>query len=158
MAFCRELLPPPKSFSANLESGRFFCFGCDARGGDVLAFVMLRDGVDFKTAAKLLGCMQPVNGHERQQLEEQAAKRRQEHEQAGRIREAERTRRIKLRDEIHTLVRIQAEVSARLSELLQGAEPAYETEVSDCWSLLSLALDDLRDCEASYLTMIGMSA
>jgi len=44
-----------KSFSVNLESGGFHCFGCDAKGGDIIAFVMLRVHCDFKTAAKQLG-------------------------------------------------------------------------------------------------------
>jgi hypothetical protein len=44
-----------KSFSLNINSGGFHCFGCDAKGGDVLDFVKLRDGVDFPTAARSLG-------------------------------------------------------------------------------------------------------
>jgi hypothetical protein len=43
------------SFSVNLDTGGFYCFGCGAKGGDVVAFVMLRDKVDFKTAAKSQG-------------------------------------------------------------------------------------------------------
>ena len=43
------------SFSVNLDSGAFFCHGCGAKGGDVVAFVMQRDSSDFKTAAKSLG-------------------------------------------------------------------------------------------------------
>jgi hypothetical protein len=43
------------SFSVNLDTGGFYCFGCGAKGGDVAAFVMLRDKVDFKAAAQSLG-------------------------------------------------------------------------------------------------------
>jgi hypothetical protein len=145
-----------KSFSINVETGGFFCFGCDVKGGDVVAFIRLRDRCDFPTACKLLGCWRDVSEAERLKLASEAARRKQEREQAARASEAEQTRRIELRDEIHTLVRIQAEVSARLSELLQGVAPAYENEVEDCWSSLSLALDDLRTCEAEYMATIGM--
>jgi CHC2 zinc finger len=44
------------SFSVNLDSGGFYCFSCDAKGGDVIAFIRLRDGVTFKEACARLGC------------------------------------------------------------------------------------------------------
>lgn len=40
------------SFFVNLDSGGFYCFGCGAKGGDVLAFVRLRDGLSFPDALK----------------------------------------------------------------------------------------------------------
>ena len=43
------------SLSIHREFGAFRCFACDARGGDVLAFEMLRSGADFKSAARALG-------------------------------------------------------------------------------------------------------
>jgi hypothetical protein len=43
------------SLSIHRERGAFRCFACDARGGDVLAFEMLRSGADFKSAARALG-------------------------------------------------------------------------------------------------------
>jgi hypothetical protein len=43
------------SLSIHRERGAFRCFACGARGGDVLAFEMLRSGVDFKGAARALG-------------------------------------------------------------------------------------------------------
>lgn len=44
------------NFNINLESGGFHCWGCAARGGDVLAFHMAHAGVDFVDACKALGC------------------------------------------------------------------------------------------------------
>ncbi|MGG7567883.1 CHC2 zinc finger domain-containing protein [Rhodovulum sp. DZ06] len=41
------------SFHIDERKGLFKCFGCDA-GGDLFAFVMQRDGVDFATAARAL--------------------------------------------------------------------------------------------------------
>jgi CHC2 zinc finger len=43
------------SLSLHRERGAFRCFACGARGGDVLAFEMLRSGADFKNAARALG-------------------------------------------------------------------------------------------------------
>jgi hypothetical protein len=44
-----------QSFFVNLTSGGYFCFGCQASGGDVVSFVMKRHGLTFKAAAHLLG-------------------------------------------------------------------------------------------------------
>jgi len=43
-----------RSFGANLDSGAFFCHGCHAKG-DIISFVMQRDGLDFKNACKSFG-------------------------------------------------------------------------------------------------------
>jgi hypothetical protein len=43
------------SLSIHREFGAFRCFACDARGGDMIAFEMLRSGADFKSAARALG-------------------------------------------------------------------------------------------------------
>jgi hypothetical protein len=42
------------SFRVNLDSGGFNCFGCGAKGGDVIAFVRLRAGLSFPAALKHL--------------------------------------------------------------------------------------------------------
>ncbi len=36
------------SFRVHTESGAFHCFSCGAKGGDILAFTMLRDGLSFR--------------------------------------------------------------------------------------------------------------
>ena len=43
------------SLSIHREFGAFRSFARDARGGDTLAFEMLRSGADFKSAARALG-------------------------------------------------------------------------------------------------------
>lgn len=41
----------------NMQDGAFVCMAnCGARGGDVIAYEMARNGSDFATAAKALGC------------------------------------------------------------------------------------------------------
>jgi hypothetical protein len=39
----------------NLDSGGFHCWGCAAKGGDIVAFHMAMHGVDFVDAVKALG-------------------------------------------------------------------------------------------------------
>src|SRR5215471_5374099 len=53
------------SFRVNLDTGGFNCFGCGAKGGDVLAFLRQRYRLGFKAAAQQLGAWRdqpPVPG------------------------------------------------------------------------------------------------
>ena len=43
-----------------LDTGAFRCMVCGAKGGDVLAFYMLRHGLRFIDAAKALGAWEPA--------------------------------------------------------------------------------------------------
>ncbi len=38
------------SFKVNLDTGGFLCFSCGAKGGDVVSFIQLRDGLSFPDA------------------------------------------------------------------------------------------------------------
>jgi hypothetical protein len=144
-----------KSFAININHGGWVCrAGCGS--GDIPGFVMLRDGCDFPTACKTLACWQDVGEEERLKLGSEAAERKRERESAAQVKEAERARRLALRDEIHNAVQIQAEASARLDELLQDAAPAYENEMEDWWAVLALAQSDLHDCESPYMNLIGI--
>ena len=40
----------PGSFHVNLDGGAFKCFRCEAKGGDIIAFRQLRDGLTFSEA------------------------------------------------------------------------------------------------------------
>ena len=42
------------SFKVNTETGGFHCFSCHTSGGDVIDFVMQRDGLDFLAAVREL--------------------------------------------------------------------------------------------------------
>src|SRR2546430_296612 len=53
-----------RSFSVQLHSGAFFCHGCGAKGHDLVAFVMRRDGVTFVEAAKSLGAWARITPEE----------------------------------------------------------------------------------------------
>ena len=144
-----------KSFAVHVD-GPYVCRGCGVRGGDLVSFIRLRDGCDFRTACKLLGCWQGVSKEERLKLDNEVARRKQEREQAAQIKDVERIARVALREEIYSLVKIQVDVSERLTELLRGAAPAHENEIENCWSVASLVLDDLRETEFTYMAMIGM--
>lgn len=146
-----------KSFSVNMVTGAWRCFGCSAHGGSIVDFVMFRDHIGFKAACQALGAWDsapPPEVVRKMRIEAQARERWRALERA-RL-DAERQRRLQLRDEVHTAARLQREASDRLRELRQGAIPASEVEEEVCWDLMVLALDDLRDCEAEYCRAVGL--
>jgi hypothetical protein len=109
-------------------------------------FVKLRDRCSFKTACQSLGCWRGnATAEERTAIGRRRQERQWNLEREARQAETERGQRIQLRDELHTTARIYAELGTRLHEL----GPAG-TEAEECWSGLSLALDDLRLTESSY--------
>jgi hypothetical protein len=44
----------PNSFFVNLSTGGYVCFSCGAKGGDMLAFLMARDGSTFREALEYI--------------------------------------------------------------------------------------------------------
>jgi len=146
-----------KSFSINLNSGGFFCHGCKASGGDIIAYVALRDHLSQKQAAIKLGCYNesPSPDDIRRWAEQSRERARQRQAEESRQSE-ERRRRLKLRDEVHTAARIHREASERLTELCRGATPASDGEEAACWAVMALAFDDLRESEREYLAAVGL--
>jgi DNA primase len=62
----------------DLDKGLFNCFSCGA-SGDLVDFVRLRDGVDFREAARRLGALEPINSTQaRQFTRERDARERRE--------------------------------------------------------------------------------
>jgi len=147
-----------KSFSANVENGAFYCHGCGAKGGDVLAFIRLRDHLDFKTAAKSLGTWRDVSATERIQLDAAKAQRDREREKAEAAKAAARCKRLELRDQIHVAHRNWQEACARLSEIKRGSPPVFDGEVESCWSVLSLAFRDFHETESAYCKASGLDS
>lgn len=146
-----------KSFSVNLESGGFHCFGCDARGGDVLSFLRQRDGLSFKEAAQRLGAWDEAPSPETVRKLAERTRERDQQRQVEQEREAEeRRRRLALRDEIHANAAFQREISDRLSEIQQGASEAYPGEADDCWGALAAAYDNTQLTEAEYCAAAGL--
>ena len=147
-----------KSFSVNLEGGGFHCFGCGAKGGDIVAFVRQRDLLSFKEAAQRLGAWDEAPSPEavrKMEAQVRESDRQKAEEQARK--EADRRHRLQLRDDVHTAARLQREASERLSELRQGAIPISELiEEEVCWDVMVLARDDLRECEREYCAAAGL--
>jgi CHC2 zinc finger len=129
------------SFSVNLDSGGFYCFGCEAKGGDILDFVKLRDRVDFKRAAQLLGAWrdQDMSLAEKEEIHRvQQERERQQLEQAAQ-KESERQKLMEARDWLHTTVKLYAEAKA-----------------SHDWELMALLLPEVRDAEEAYCLLAGL--
>jgi len=42
------------SFRVNIETGAFCCFSCGAKGGDIIAFLMMQNELSFREALRKL--------------------------------------------------------------------------------------------------------
>jgi CHC2 zinc finger len=144
------------SFSVQLDSGGFYCHGCQVKGGNIVDFVRLRYKLSFPDACKQLGCRQDVDADERRRLDQHVANLRREQERAEQAKLEQRAKIIATRDEIHCTVDIYQEISDRLGELHRGARETYEGEQEHCWEVLALALDDLRISEDEYCNLCGL--
>jgi hypothetical protein len=52
------------SMRVNTTSGGWCCMSCGERGGDAVAYLMARDGLDFADAAKRLGAWDNTGPHD----------------------------------------------------------------------------------------------
>ncbi len=146
-----------KSFSANLTTGSFTCFGCGARGSSIVSFVMLRDNVSFKTACQSLGCWDSAPSPETVRKMEHDRRERDRHRELDQARkEDDRRRSLQLREQLHAASWAYNLVNARLSELRAGAMPDWPTEQEDCWSTLAVTLRDQRSLDAEYCAAAGL--
>lgn len=121
-----------KSFSVNLDDGGFYCFGCEAKGGDVVDFVRLRYRLDFKGACVELGAWHAeglTNG------DRQGSVRAQEIAQ----KDAQRRERIDARDHLHAVEGLYSEAIAEHD-----------------WYLMSELLPRVRQAEERYCEVAGL--
>src|SRR6266849_3801055 len=130
------------SFSVKLDTGGFFCFACQAKGGDLVDFLMLRDGLNFKAAAQQLGAWQP--GRPRGKRAEPAQQRRKREDDAAELAEGVQRLRLEYRASIHAMEQIVVDMRKRL--LSQLTVEDYDL----CGQALSMALDELREAVAGY--------
>ena len=140
------------SFSANIASGAWHCFGCDLRG-DLIRFVRLRYNLGFVAAARYLNAwdgdvtrehVATINAARLQHQREQEAK-------AAKIAEA-RGRRLQARGWLHALEAHYRRESMRLSEM-HGADSAA-AEVA--WSNLAMLHVEIAEAEATYFELSGL--
>src|SRR5215469_12619105 len=128
------------SFAVNLDSGGFYCFGCGAKGGDLVDYVRLRDTVDFKSATRKLGAWIDVTRREQQKelRRREKERRRQQEKEAERI-EKELMERISARD------------------LLHATETLYREAIADHdWILMSELLRAVREAEERYYRLANL--
>jgi len=128
------------SFAVNLDSGGFYCFGCGAKGGDLIDYVRLRDTVDFKSAAKKLGAwIDDTTPEQQQELRRCEEERRRHQEEESERKEKDRIERISARDHLHAT-----------ETLYKEAIAAHD------WFLMSELLPALRDAEERYCRMADL--
>ncbi len=133
------------SLSVNLTGGGFLCFSCQARGGSIIDFLMLRDRVDFMTAAKRLGAWRDLTESERSLLAEQRRERNRAKQAAIDSVRAEHELRMRYRSEIHALEAARRDATGQLGNPEKSA-----ADRENCWKLLALIQDELRECLATY--------
>jgi hypothetical protein len=103
-----------RSLSVNLREGNFYCFSCGAKGGDIIAFLRLRDRMTFQRACISLGVWlenpDPRELKAIRQREQEREKLRAEEQQR---REAERRDRIEVRTLLHRADKLLASACQR---------------------------------------------
>jgi hypothetical protein len=123
------------SFSVNLDSGGFYCFGCEAKGGDILDFVKLRDRSISSELPKYLGrgairrCPQPRN------------RRLAEH---GKNVNTNDPNRLRMKNWNVSSVSKHAIGYTRPENLYEEAIAKHN------WELMSLLLPEVREAEEAY--------
>ncbi len=136
------------SLSVNVRSGAFNCFSCGAHGGDVIDFVMQRDGLNFKSAAIALGAWErgaTVNGDVRAEIVRRQQRRAARDMTVDRLLAAERSLRLQYRSEVHLLESSQRKTAERLRS------PAITPqERNDCLGCLQVLLPEIREALAAY--------
>src|SRR6202521_73735 len=121
-----------KWLSVNLDSGGFFCHGCKTSGGDVVAYVQLRDQADFKSAAQSLGAWDEAPSPETvRKLAAQTRERERAEAATAAQNEQEHRERIAARDQLHAVETLYHEAIAEhnwylMSELLPRVRQAEE--------------------------------
>jgi DNA primase len=149
-----------RSFSVNLDTGGFYCHGCQAHGGDVLAFTMQRYRLHFKDAARELGAWDEAGKITRSEIERQRRKRERRAAEEAAKQEAERNARVEAANWLLTLKRIYDCASKRLSQLrsLPESEQAQSSaEIEQCWQLMSDYLPEIQAAEQEYSTLAGLA-
>ncbi|HEX3740048.1 MAG TPA: CHC2 zinc finger domain-containing protein [Terriglobales bacterium] len=122
------------------RDGAFNCFNCGAKGGDIIAFLLLRDRLSFKSAAQQLGAwredMTPAESNRLRRLQ-----RDRERHRAEQSAEKERQR--------------QERVSAAAD--LRAADALYCEAIADHdLNLMTDLLPRVRQLEERYYPLAGL--
>jgi len=125
------------SFRVHRDGG-FYCHGCQAKGGDVLAYMRLRHNLTFKQAAQQLGAWVADREQQREIHRREQERQRQLEQEADRL-EQGRPERIAARDWFHATERLYKEACAEHD-----------------WALMSELLEPLREAESHYCRLAGL--
>ena len=130
------------SLSINLDSGGFFCHGCGVKGGDVVAFVRLRNRCSFNMACETLGIRRgSITPAERVEITRRQQDREAQQQREAERKEVERHERLRLREHLHA-------VDTLYREAIQEHD----------WQLMSELLPRLREVEAAYCRDAGLDS
>jgi hypothetical protein len=145
------------AFGVRLDTGGFKCLRCDAHGGGILDFIMLRDGLTFKDAAIKLGAWDAAPSPEIIRKIEAATREREKKKLAEeQTKVKHHSDLIATRDQLHLAIAFQRECESRLDELNAGADPLTADESETCWTIISLGLDYERRCALEYRALAGL--
>jgi hypothetical protein len=136
------------SLSLNLHDGHFFCHGCGVKGGDVVSFVMQREGISFRCACERLRAWTDGSAESQRELERSRRERKRLQSAAETIETEAKRLRMESRDYLHALDRIEHDISNRLRH---DPQEMY-------WEILSLLLDEKRRTLAAYYSLAFGSA
>jgi hypothetical protein len=139
-----------RSFSVNLDHGGYHCKGCGAKG-DMFGYVMMRDGVNFVTAAKTLGCWnENLTPQERLDITRREQEREWHRQREADLDEWWRVERIRRRNDLHLAFNLYRECAQELQ--LAGPDGREE------WSVMPGALDGCRETESDYCKVCGLES
>jgi hypothetical protein len=147
-----------KPLRINVREGNFKCMCCDARGGDVLAFVMLRDGVNFQRAAERLGAWKAegLSESEKRRIEREKSDREEKRIEQEQLEAEKKRERIAARDLVHSLERIQMQTAKELSAL-ERASPGVEAREKELLLAdLCILHDEIRLADQDYRRRAGL--
>lgn len=137
------------SFSVNVDNGAFYCFGCGVKGGDLVAFLMLRDKVPFPEACKRLGAWDDRAKPIKQRRAEQR-------EVVGRDLvfrfkiDGERYQALVADDPedwLQLLRRCYHMATDRLDEIAAGSPEEYDGEIDVLWEVMADSFELIREEE-----------
>jgi hypothetical protein len=136
------------SLSLNLHDGHFLCHGCGVKGGDVISFLMQRDGLSFRRACERLRAWTDGSAESQRDLERSRRERKRLQSAAETIEAEAKRLRLESRDYLHALDRIERDISNRM---WHDPQEIY-------WEILSLLPDEKRRTLAAYYLLAFGSA
>ncbi|HXY08976.1 MAG TPA: CHC2 zinc finger domain-containing protein [Terriglobales bacterium] len=113
-----------QNFSIDLDRGLYKCFVCGA-SGDIVKFIMDRDRVDFRVAARQLGPLAPIDSGQAETFRTEQRRLERIDLAADKLAQSERVLRLECRDRIHYCDRVLATPGPWSESQWQRAQAAY---------------------------------